>query len=154
MIEIVKKDYICKIYYINVLLTIVLNYGGRLKMESKYVKVSKEKQMQEIRIIDSKISLNEKKYTIGITIILAIIYDVFFTSKQKGISIPIFYIMFMCFFLWSIRKKVLFEKNIGLNIIVPTLLLTLNYSIHSNNILNYFNTIMILLLTKIGRAHV
>ncbi|MBW9151220.1 DUF4153 domain-containing protein [Clostridium estertheticum] len=114
------------------------------------IKLSKEKQRQEIKIIDSRISLKEKIYTIGITVILAIIYDVFFNGKEYGLSIVIFYIMFMCFFLWSIREKVLFEKNIGLNIIVPTLLLTLNYAIHSNNILNYFNAIMIVVLITLS----
>ncbi|MBU3158231.1 DUF4173 domain-containing protein [Clostridium frigoris] len=119
-------------------------------METKYVKVSKEKRRQESIKIDSQISIKEKKYTIGITIILAIIYDVFFNGKQIGISIPIFYLMFMGFFLWSIREEVSLKKNIGLVIIVPTLLLALNYSIHSNSILNYFNAIMILVLTTLS----
>lgn len=136
-----------------------IKYGGVLKMESKYVKditvkhnliVSKEKQRQESIIIDSQICLYEKIYTIGITIILAIIYDVFFNGKQLGISIPIFYVMFMAFFLWSIRGKMTLEKSIGFNIIIPTLLLTLNYSIHSNSILNSFNGSMIVVLITLS----
>ncbi|WP_443662329.1 DUF4153 domain-containing protein [Clostridium sp.] len=128
-------------------------------MESKYVKdimvkskltLLKEKKRQENIVIDSKISLKEKLYTIGIAIILAVIYDAFFNGKQIGISISIFYVMFMAFFVWSIRGKNSFEKTNGFKIIVPTLLLVLNYSIHSNNILDFFNAIMILVLTTIS----
>lgn len=128
-------------------------------MESKYVKditvkdnlvVSRQKQRQENIIIDSQVCLYEKTYTIGITIILAIIYDIFFNDKQLGISISIFYVMFMVFFLWSIRGKITFEKSFGFIIIIPILLLTLSYSIHSNSMLNSFNGIMIVVLTTLS----
>ena len=74
----------------------------------------------------------------------------FLLGKQSGVSIPIFYVMFMGFFLWSVREKVSFKKSIGFIMIIPTLLIALNYSIHSNGILNFFNGIMILVLTAVS----
>ena len=106
--------------------------------------------MKEIKNIDSQVFIKEKIYTIGATFILAIIYDEFFNGKQYGVSIPIFYVMFMGFFLWSIRDKFSVEKNMGFNIIIPVLMLALNYSIHSNTILDLFNGIMILLLMALS----
>ena len=125
-------------------------------MEKKYVQdiiakgnmqLSNEERIKEIKNIDSQIGMNEKISTICITFILAIIYDEFFTGKQIGVSIPIFYVMFMGFFLWSVRKNVRFIKNTGFIMIIPTFLMVINYSIHSNNILNYFNGVMLLVLT-------
>ena len=128
----------------------------------------KKKRMKEIKNIDSQIGMNEKIYTMGIAFILSIICERFFNGKQIGVSIPIFYIMFMGFFLWSVREKIRVKNSIGLITIIPTLLIALNYSIHSNNVLNLFNGIMILVLAgvstvliryenikwEIGRAHV
>ncbi|MCB2290078.1 DUF4173 domain-containing protein [Clostridium sp. CS001] len=105
---------------------------------------------KEIANVDSQIGINEKIYTIGITLILAIIYETFFDGKQSGVSIPIFYIMFMGFFLWSVREKVRFKKNTGFIMVIATLLIALNYSIHSNSILNFINGIMIVTLTLVS----
>ncbi|MGV8982567.1 DUF4153 domain-containing protein [Clostridium sp.] len=113
------------------------------------IRILNKQRIKEIRNIDSKIDFSEKKYTIGIAIILAIIYERFFIGKQVGISIPVFYIMFMGFFLWSARGVVSFKKSIGFVITIPILLIALNYSIHSNHILNFFNLIMILILTGV-----
>ncbi|MBZ9688773.1 DUF4173 domain-containing protein [Clostridium estertheticum] len=110
----------------------------------------KKKRKKEVKNIDSQISMNEKMLTIVIALILSIIYEIFFTGKQAGISIPIFYVMFMGFFLWSVRGKVWFKKSIGFGLIIPTLLIALNYSIHSNYVLNFFNGIMILVLTAVS----
>ena len=116
-------------------------------IESDNLRLPYEERIKEIKDVDSKISMNEKIKTICITFILAIIYDQFFTFKQMGISILIFYAMFMGFFLWSIRRNVRSVKNIGFIMIIPTLLIATNFSIHSNNILNYFNGVMLLVLT-------
>lgn len=116
-------------------------------MERKYVQAN---ILREKMNIDNEISIKEKMYTIGIALILAIIYEKFFNDKQTGVSIPIFYMMFMGFFLWSVREKVSFKKGIGFIIIVPTLLITLNYSIHSNDFLNSLNGIMIMVLTAVS----
>jgi hypothetical protein len=101
----------------------------------------------EIKNIDSQISIKEKIYTICFTFVLAIIYEGFFTGKQWGVSVPVFYILFMGFFFWSVRGKVRFKKTTGFFMIIPTLLVTFNYSIHSNSVLSFFNGIMIVLLT-------
>ena len=116
-------------------------------MEKKGLQAAIKK---EIENIDSQISMKEKMYTIGITLILAITYEGFFTGKQGGISIPVFYIMFMGFFFWSVREKVRFKKTTGFIVIIPTLLIALNYTIHSNSILNFFNGIMIVVLTCVS----
>lgn len=113
------------------------------------IRILNKQRIKEIKKIDSKIDFSEKKYTIGIAIILAIIYERFFIGKQGGISIPIFYVMFMGFFLWSVRKMVSFKKSIGFVIIILTLFIALNYSIHSNDILRFLNVIMILILTGV-----
>ena len=92
-------------------------------MEKKDVQATIKKETQvankkEIENIDSQISMKEKLYTIGITLILAITYEGFFTGKQWGISIPVFYIMFMGFFLWSVREKVRLKKTTGFIMII------------------------------------
>jgi len=120
--------------------------------EMSNIQLERENRLKEIENIDSKISVNEKLYTMGITLILAITYDEFFNGRQSGVSIPIFYIMFMGFFLWSVRGKVRLKKNIALYLIIATLTLSLNYSIHSNNILDSFNGIMIILITAVSNA--
>jgi len=114
------------------------------------VHLLKKQRISEIKNIDSQIGIKEKMYTIGIALVLAIIYESFFTDKQSGVSIPIFYVMFMGFFLWSIREKVGVKKSVGFIMIIPILLIALNFSIHSNSILNSFNGIMILVLTAIS----
>lgn len=114
------------------------------------LKLLKQKHISEVKKIDSQISINEKAYTIGIAFLLAMFYERFFMGKASGVSIPIFYIMFMGFFLWSNRDKVEFKKNIRLTTIIPTLLIAVNYSIHSNSILNLFNGIMLLILVTVS----
>jgi len=109
-----------------------------------------KKRLKETKHIDSQIGMSEKMYTISIALILAIIYERFFIGKQSGVSISIFYIIFMGFFLWSIREKVRFKISIGFIMIIPTLLIAVNYAIHSNSILNFFNGIMLFLLTAVS----
>jgi len=116
-------------------------------IEKCNIKLLNEERIKEKKEIDTKISTNEKIFTICIAFVLAIIYDRFFSFKQVGLSIVIFYVMFMVFFLWSIRGKVSSIKNISFLMIIPTMLLAINYSIHSNVILNYFNGVMLLILT-------
>jgi len=120
--------------------------------EMDNTQLSKEECIKKIRNIDSKIGMNEKMYTIAITLILAIIYDKFFTGKQLGISTLIFYVMFTGFFLWSVRKQVRFKNGIGFIMIIPTLMLALNYSIHSNGFLNNFNGVMIFAFIAISNS--
>ncbi len=122
-----------------------INENGNVRKNN--IRLPYEERIKEIKEIDSKISMNEKIYTIGITLILAIIYDQFFTDKQMGVSIPIFYLMFMGVFLWSIRRNVRSINNIRFIMMIATLVIAINFSIHSNNILNYFNGVMLLLLT-------
>lgn len=123
-----------------------------LSHPNKYynIQLLKKKRIREVKNIDSQISMKEKIYTIGIALILGIIYDIFFTGKVAGVSIPIFYIMFMGFFLWSVREKVSFKKSVGYITIIPTFSIAVNYCIHSNSILNFFNGIMLLLLTIVS----
>jgi hypothetical protein len=123
-----------------------------LSHPNKYynIQLLKKKRIREVKNIDSQISMKEKIYTIGIALILGIIYDILFTGKAAGVSIPIFYIMFMGLFLWSIRKKVRFKKSVGYITIIPAFLIAVNYCIHSNSILNFFNGIMLFLLTIVS----
>ncbi len=114
------------------------------------IRLLNKKRSKEIKNIDISINMNEKIYTMGIALTLAIIYERFFTGKQAGISIPIFYAMFIGFFLWSTREEVTFKKSIGFILIIPTILIAINYIIHSNGILNLFNGIMILILTAVS----
>ncbi|MBU3191987.1 DUF4173 domain-containing protein [Clostridium bowmanii] len=125
------------------------NFAQAIIKEDDNIRLLYKQRKKDIIEIDSKIDYSEKKYTIGIAVILAIIYERFFIGKQGGISIPVFYVMFMGFFLWSVRGIVVFKKSIGFVIIIPTLFIALNYSIHSNDILNFFNVIMILSLTGV-----
>lgn len=125
------------------------NYEKDINIKEN-MQLSKEEHKKKIQIKDSQICAKEKIYTIGITFILAIIYDEFFNGKQYGVSIPIFYAIFMGFFLWSIRKEVSLKKSIGFSIIIPTLFVALNYSIHSNDILDFFNGIMILVFITLS----
>jgi len=119
-------------------------------IEKCNIKLLNEERIKEIKEIDFKISANEKILTICIAFGLAIIYDHFFSFKQVGISIVIFYVMFIGFFLWSIRQKVSSVKNIGFIMLIPALLLAINYSVHSNLILNYFNGIMVVILSIVS----
>ncbi|MBK5240463.1 DUF4173 domain-containing protein [Clostridium sp.] len=123
-----------------------------LSHPNKYynIQLLKKKRIREVKNIDSQISMKEKINTIGIALILGIIYDILFTGKAAGVSIPIFYIMFMGFFLWSVGEKVRVKKSVGFISIIPAFLIAVNYCIHSNSILNFFNGIMLLLLTIVS----
>ena len=126
---------------------LVLSYPN-FKYEG--MKLLKKKRIKEIKIIDSKIKMKEKICTIGIALVLSMIYERFFIGNAFGVSVPVFYIMFMGFFFWSSREKIKFKENVGFITIIPTLLIAVNYAIHSNIILNLFNGIMLILLITVS----
>ncbi|WP_435788466.1 DUF4153 domain-containing protein [Clostridium sp.] len=114
------------------------------------MKLLKKKRIKEIKIIDSKIKMREKICTIGFALVLSIIYERFFIGNSFGVSVPIFYIMFMGFFFWSTREETKFKENVGFITIIPTFLIAVNYGVHSNSILNLFNGIMLILLITVS----
>lgn len=96
--------------------------------------------------MDSNTKVKEKILTISIAIVLGLIYNMFFPSRSYGISYPIFTVIVISVFLYYFRRKIKKTKPIGFFLLALAFILSLNYAIHSNIILNSLNIIAVPLL--------
>ena len=87
------------------------------------------------------------KSTLGLTFVLGIIFNCFFTDKELGISFPIFMLLCIFVFLWS-QKHIITKntKSIGWLLLLPISLLALTVPIYSNMVLRFFNIWIVLFL--------
>ncbi|KZL90570.1 hypothetical protein CLMAG_43420 [Clostridium magnum DSM 2767] len=117
------------------------------RMERYFIK--KEK----INHIDNSISGYEKAITMSSSLILALCIDRFFIDKYWGISVPIFTLVALAFFLWSVKSigkeesSVLnFKENnvLKLTILTSMILIAITFVLFSNRVLAFFNTIFII----------
>lgn len=111
------------------------------------------KRKQNISFIDNNISASEKFKTLIISMIFAVCMDRFFIDKHWGISVPIFTLAAVAFFLWSTRdieketnSALDFRKDNILNIAIISsmALIAFTFVLFSNSILAFFNAIFII----------
>lgn len=98
--------------------------------------------MLEIKNINEN-DTKEGLYYIIISLILGLIFDRLFYIKGPGISHFIFLSLSIIFFIWSLRKKVKFEKSFGWFLIIPIGLLSLSYSVYTNVVFTLLNLLAV-----------
>ena len=122
----------------------MITSDNKLKLSSSTL-ISKMRSIDH-KNMDSNTKAKEKILAISIAIVLGFIYNMFFHSSSYGISYPIFTIIVILVFLCYFRKKIKKTKSIGFLILALAFILSLNFAIHSNIILNSLNIIAVPLL--------
>lgn len=112
---------------------------------SNSILISKTRS-REHKNMDANTKGKEKVFAILVAILFGFIYNQFFFSNEYGISYPIFTGLVILIFLYNFRKSIKKSHPIGLFLLGVTFILSLNFAIHSNNVLNFLNIIAVPLL--------
>jgi len=115
------------------------NYSNKRLLDKKRKTLSK--------LIDNDISSGEKLSAIFIALILGITFKVFFKDSSFGVSSVIFTLLFFMFFFWVCKEKIKVKNYMGWFMLICAILLSLDFSIHSNVFLRILNYIMLPLFT-------
>lgn len=89
---------------------------------------------------------NEGLYCIFFSLLLGVVFDRLFIDKAFGISYFIFISLCILFFLWSIKDRLNFQKSLGWLLLIPIGLLSLSFTIYTNEILLALNILITLIL--------
>lgn len=116
--------------------------NGQLEISNAQYRIRKE----AMENIDKNTPLSEKLYTIGLSLLMGILFDYFFIDKNFGVSVPLYTVILTAFFLWSARERFKVQRNIGWFLLIPVLLLSLCFSIFSNGVLAGINALLLPLL--------
>lgn len=98
--------------------------------------------MSEMKSYDN-ISSSEKFYSIAFALFTGFVFDRMFIDKSLGISVFIFTILLITFFLWSVRKKVSLKLNVGGYLLIQVLLISFSFSVHTNVVLTSLNILIL-----------
>ncbi len=71
------------------------------------------------------------------------IFDYLFYDKEPGISYPVYVLVLLGLFWWSMRKNISVKKNFGWFVLVPVFLLAAAFAIYSNPVLLALNFLLI-----------
>lgn len=88
----------------------------------------------------------EKLLLILSALFAGIFFNYLFYGKTPGLSYPVYVVFLLCLFWWSTRKMLIVEKSFGWFILIPVLLLSATFAIHSNPVLQALNLLLIPLL--------
>ncbi|MFZ5643647.1 MAG: DUF4153 domain-containing protein [Bacillota bacterium] len=78
-----------------------------------------------------------------LSLILAVFFDYLFYSKPFGISYPIYVLSFLALFYWSCSNRIAIRNPFGWFILIPAILLSSAFFIHSNPVLHFINIFMV-----------
>ncbi|MFL0267346.1 DUF4153 domain-containing protein [Candidatus Clostridium radicumherbarum] len=94
---------------------------------------------------EKNMELNAKEglYYIIFSLILGIVFDRLFFKVGIGISHFIFLALCMSFFIWSLRKSIKIEKNLGWFLLIPISLLSFSYTLYTNVVFMLLNLVII-----------
>lgn len=94
---------------------------------------------------EKNMELNSKEglYYIIFSLILGIVFDRLFFSNGIGISHFIFLVLSISFFIWSMRKNIKIEKNLGWFLLIPISLLSFSYTLYTNVVFMLLNLVII-----------
>ncbi len=70
-------------------------------------------------------------------------FDYLFYDKELGMSYPVYVLVLLCFFWWSMRKNISVKKDFGWFLLIPILLLSAAFAIYSNPVLLALNFLLI-----------
>lgn len=105
--------------------------------------LKRKKRNKEHGDFDAGIEIREKLYTIIASLTIGIIYNYFFREKSIGLSYPIFTVLLSIFYFLSTKNRAKGNKKVGYFALGFSIVLALNFSIHSNRVLNAINIILI-----------
>lgn len=107
--------------------------------------IKRKKRIKHQRKYDIDAGTDEKIYMIIAALLIGVIFKIFFKDRQIGISYPIFMAIFAAAYFLMIKGR---SKNklIGYLTLGVSFLLGINFSIHSNPVLNGINFIIIPIL--------
>lgn len=105
--------------------------------------LKRKKRFKKHREFDLQVGISEKLYTIIASIAMGVIFNYFFREKSIGISYPIFTAVLTLFYLLSIKERSKENKKMGFLALGFSFILALNFSIHSNRVLNAINILLI-----------
>jgi hypothetical protein len=71
------------------------------------------------------------------------IFDYLFYDKEPGISYPVYVLVLLCFFWWSMRRTISVKKDFGWFLLIPIFLLSAAFAIYSNPVLLPLNFLLI-----------
>jgi hypothetical protein len=101
---------------------------------------------REHKNMDNNTHMKEKAFAVLVAIFLGFIYNTFFFSKAYGASYPIFTALIILIFFYNFRRNIKKAKPIGIFILGIAFILSLNFAVHSNRILNFLNVIAVPML--------
>ena len=78
-----------------------------------------------------------------LALIAGIVFDYLFYGKAIGVSYPLFAVVFYCLFWIASRRQVSFQIDFGWFLLIPILLLSAAFALHSNPVLLVLNFILI-----------
>lgn len=77
------------------------------------------------------------------SLLLGIIFDRLFIDKVYGISYFIFVGLCIIFFLWFTRDRISFGKNFGWFLLIPIVLLSFSFTIHTVSVFYFLNILLV-----------
>ena len=78
-----------------------------------------------------------------LSLIAGIVFDYLFYERAIGVSYPLYAIVFYCLFWVASREQITFQIDCGWFLLIPILLLSATFAIHSNPVLLALNFILI-----------
>lgn len=100
----------------------------------------------EHKNMDNNTHGKEKIFAVLVAIFLGFIYNTFFFSNTYGISYPIFTALIILIFFYNFRRSIKKANPISIFLLGAAFILSLNFAIHSNLILNFLNVMAVPLL--------
>ncbi|MBF8983204.1 DUF4173 domain-containing protein [Lutibacter sp. B2] len=100
----------------------------------------------ERSLIDESKSTNEKLKVMGVAFIIGLLFNYFFIWNTIGISAVIYNGFIIAGAIWYLYPQIDLKKRISFIFLIPIILLSIAYSIYTNEILRLINTIVIPLL--------
>ena len=95
---------------------------------------------------NTNITAREIRLFAILALVAGIIFDYLFFGKAIGVSYPLFVAVFYCVFWVASRRQISFHIGFGWFLLIPILLLSAAFAIHSNPVLLARNSVLIPLL--------
>ena len=91
----------------------------------------------------TKITARQIRLLAVLSLIAGIVFDYLFYERAIGVSYPLYATVFYCLFWVASREQITFQIDFGWFLLIPILLLSATFAIHSNPVLLALNFILI-----------
>lgn len=92
---------------------------------------------------DSEVTGKEKFHIVLASIAVGVIFNYFFRGKSAGLSYPVFAIVMTLFYFFSSRERSIKNKRYGFAALGFSFAISLSFFIHSNEVLNAINVMLV-----------